>query len=208
LRHISWDEVERGVKDIAQKVREHKWLTIHAVTGVPRGGIVPAAMLAYELNIPYAPTIVDESDMLVMEDIVDTGTTLASLPWKPITAALYMRHSSRCEPVLVHEVVQDESWLVFPWAPNDKHGQRPPYMKLNLHANTHCTMSNTSPPSSVLYTHIKPGDIFDVWDPIGEHMGRYVALALPKEDEDVPGHWTITVLKGVRHTDGRWHYTE
>lgn len=90
---ITWDSMQMYTRQLAQKLLPaEQWKGIIAVS---RGGLVPAAILARELNIRYVDTICissydhehqrelnilkkasgDGEGFLVVDDLVDTGGT-------------------------------------------------------------------------------------------------------------------------------------
>ncbi|MEM8836939.1 MAG: xanthine phosphoribosyltransferase [Pseudomonadota bacterium] len=99
--HVSWEQFHRDTRALTWRLAEGK--TWHAVVAVTRGGLVPAAIVARELNIrrietigvasyhdyknqgesqiikPMADEIVksagDGQDILIVDDLVDTGKT-------------------------------------------------------------------------------------------------------------------------------------
>ncbi len=139
-RFVAWAEVQRDLKLMAEKlVAEGPWAGIVAIT---RGGLVPAAILARELDIrlvdtlcitsydgqvqeeahllkrPAKELIGDGAGWLVAEDVVDTGTTLRlarQLLPQGRFVALYAKHGSEdLVDLHVHEVARDV-WVFFPW---------------------------------------------------------------------------------------------
>lgn len=94
------------------------------VYGIPRGGCVPATIVAALLDLELADTInrLDATDdmpgrhnTLIVDDLVDSGNTLAVLNsqgWR--TDALFRKsHSPTHLAPLAHHLTDD--WLVFPW---------------------------------------------------------------------------------------------
>ncbi|MCL6268506.1 xanthine phosphoribosyltransferase [Sansalvadorimonas sp. 2012CJ34-2] len=134
----SWDELHRDSRSLAQLLLSKKeWKGIIAVT---RGGMIPAAIVARELNIRLIDTLciscydeqhigelrvlkdtmldTDGDGYLVIDDLVDTGTTLRSvrerLPASHI-ATLYVKPAGKeLVDTSVYEFTQ-ETWLRFPW---------------------------------------------------------------------------------------------
>ena len=135
---VSWDQFHRDSKALAWRLLElGPWRGIVAVT---RGGLVPAAIIARELEVRLietasvasyehqtqgavrilsAPTGAgDGTGWLIVEDLVDTGATAkvvrALLP-KAHMAAVYAKPAGK--PLVdsfVTEVSQD-TWIHFPW---------------------------------------------------------------------------------------------
>lgn len=110
------------------------------VIGVPRGGEIPAAMLARALNafdgIPravlrpwdtYRRTDARSTDVLsiFMDDIVDSGKTLKRIKARArkmqlcyLVAAVYCRKGNGCEKdrrLMYGKFVNSNDWIVFPW---------------------------------------------------------------------------------------------
>jgi xanthine phosphoribosyltransferase len=133
---VSWDELHRHSKALAWRLLEiAPWRGIVAVT---RGGLVPAAIVARELDIRLVDTICvasydhqvkgdvqvlkaiagDGAGLLVIDDLVDTGHTARAvrdmLP-KAHLATVYAKPLGRpLVDTFVTEVSQD-TWILFPW---------------------------------------------------------------------------------------------
>jgi xanthine phosphoribosyltransferase len=143
--HISWDQVHRDSKALAWRL-DHQgpgddgnWRAIIAIT---RGGLVPAAVIARELNIRVVDTISvksydhknrtaatvlkqpdpavigDGAGVLVIDDLVDTGRTLEvvrALYPKAHFATVYAKPKGKpLVDTYITEVSQD-TWIYFPW---------------------------------------------------------------------------------------------
>ena len=133
---VSWNELHRDAKALAWRLAEKgPWQGIVAVT---RGGLVPAHIIARELDIRIIDTVCvssyDEQDQrearvlkavsgdgagwLVVDDLVDTGQTgriVRELLPKAHFATVYAKPLGR--PIVdtfVTEVSQD-TWILFPW---------------------------------------------------------------------------------------------
>ena len=138
--NVSWTEVHRDTKHLVRKlIGMGPWVGIVALT---RGGLVPASILAREMEIRVVDTLcistyeeqlkgtvkvlkvperavaVDGEGWLLIDDLVDTGTTAKKareiLP-KCHFAAVYAKPLGL--PVVdtfVSEVAQDV-WVFFPW---------------------------------------------------------------------------------------------
>ena len=133
---ISWDQLHRDSKALAWRLVDIKaWKGIVAIT---RGGLVPASIIARELEIRLVDTIcissydwqkageiqvlksvsLDGGDWLLIDDLVDTGKTAQvardMLPDAHF-ATVYAKPAGR--PVVdtfITEVSQD-TWILFPW---------------------------------------------------------------------------------------------
>lgn len=133
---VTWDELHRHARALAWRLLElGPWQGIIAVT---RGGLVPAAIVARELDIRLVDTVCvasyDETDRgqvvvlkrlagdgagyLIIDDLVDTGHTARvvreMLP-KAHFATIYAKPAGRpLVDTFITEVSQD-TWILFPW---------------------------------------------------------------------------------------------
>ncbi len=138
---VSWDEMHRHAKALAWRLSEKgPWQGLVAVT---RGGLVPAAIVARELDLRLVETICvssyddatnapgdlrllkpvmekigDGRGWLVVDDLADTGRTLTLM--KKLLPAAH-RAAVYAKPAglalvdsYVIEVSQD-TWIYFPW---------------------------------------------------------------------------------------------
>ncbi|MGR4001521.1 MAG: xanthine phosphoribosyltransferase [Alphaproteobacteria bacterium] len=138
---VSWDQMHRDARALAWRlVSAGPWRGIVAIT---RGGLVPAAIVARELELRVIETIgviayhdrerLDAAELLkvpsvarkesgqgwlVVDDLVDTGLTAKvvreQLP-KAHFATVYAKPEGRDSvDSYVTEVSQD-TWIIFPW---------------------------------------------------------------------------------------------
>ena len=133
---VSWEELHRDARALAWRLLEKgPWQGIVAVT---RGGLVPAAVVARELEVRLIDTVCissyddrsqgglevlkgadgDGTGWLIIDDLVDTGVTAravrAMLP-KAHFATVYAKPAGRpLVDTYVTEVSQD-TWILFPW---------------------------------------------------------------------------------------------
>jgi xanthine phosphoribosyltransferase len=133
---VSWDQLHRDAKALTWKLMEQgPWEGIVAIT---RGGLVPAAIIARELEIRLVDTLCivsyswqnqgeasvlkgvegDGQGWLIIDDLVDTGKTAKivrdMLP-KAHFATVYAKPEGKpLVDTFVTEVSQD-TWVLFPW---------------------------------------------------------------------------------------------
>lgn len=134
---ISWDQLHRDSKALSWRLhdKERKYKGIVAIT---RGGMVPAAIIARELEIHYIDTVCIKSydwkeqgepqilkpvegkgeGLLIIDDLVDTGST-AKIVRKMLPeayfATVYAKPAGKpMVDAYVTEVSQD-TWILFPW---------------------------------------------------------------------------------------------
>jgi xanthine phosphoribosyltransferase len=133
---VTWEELHRNAKALAWRLIEKgPWNGIVAIT---RGGLVPAAIVARELEVRLIDTICiasyddrnqgaltilkgvagDGTGWLIIDDLVDTGKTAKTvrdmLP-KAHFATVYAKPAGRpLVDTYITEVSQD-TWILFPW---------------------------------------------------------------------------------------------
>jgi xanthine phosphoribosyltransferase len=133
---ISWQQLHRDSRALAWRLVEmHPWEGIVAIT---RGGLVPASIIARELEIRLVDTVCISSydfqqqgdinvlkspdlkgdDLLLIDDLVDTGQTariVRDLLPSAHFATVYAKPAGRpLVDTFITEVSQD-TWILFPW---------------------------------------------------------------------------------------------
>ncbi|MBI2637359.1 MAG: hypothetical protein HYW88_00525 [Candidatus Sungbacteria bacterium] len=97
----------------------HSIKPFSSVWGPPRGGLPAAVIISYWFDIPlYIHPKIDEEDMLIVDDIADTGETLSRmLPLAQrhftIATLFYHRQSTVVPSIWLREKTTD--WIKFPW---------------------------------------------------------------------------------------------
>ncbi|OJX81781.1 xanthine phosphoribosyltransferase [Magnetospirillum sp. 64-120] len=133
---LSWQDMHRDACTLAAILREKG--PFHGIVAVARGGLVPAAILARELDIKLVETVCissyddrsqgemeilktlaeDGRHWLVVDDLVDSGATAkvvrAMLP-DCHYATLYAKPEGEalCDTHVAR--LEQDVWLVFPW---------------------------------------------------------------------------------------------
>ncbi|MCB8880507.1 xanthine phosphoribosyltransferase [Acidisoma cellulosilytica] len=135
---VTWDQLHRDARALAWRLIDAgPWTGIVAVT---RGGLIPAAIIARELEcrliesvsvetyneesigqpvVTKAPTAAgDGTGFLIIDDLVDTGTTarvVRKLMPKAHFATVYAKPAGKdIVDTFVTEVSQN-TWILFPW---------------------------------------------------------------------------------------------
>ena len=139
---FKFDEINMMSRLIASRAESDNFTH---VLGIARGGLVPATILSYELDLPLITCSVSsyhgternelrinqdiklseftqDSKLLLIDDICDTGETMQWLSNRLTLANV--KHSKACiftktkhTEYLDHYgfVVPDDKWIVFPW---------------------------------------------------------------------------------------------
>jgi xanthine phosphoribosyltransferase len=140
---ISWAELHRDARTLSEMLhRKGPWKGIIAIT---RGGLVPAALVARELDIRLVDTVCvtsyksgeagaaatqqgevnvlkgvpgDGEGYLLIDDLVDTGRTaqvVRKLLPRAYFATLYAKPAGRPVIDLCIKEFKQEKWIHFPW---------------------------------------------------------------------------------------------
>ena len=137
---VSWKEIHRLSKELAKLLKsKNSWDKIVAIT---RGGLIPAAIIAKELDIKIIDTVsiqsydkkrrgklnilkssvANKDTILLIDDIVDTGQT-ASTVRKMFPnahfASLYIKPSGKSLVDSFIKEINQDVWVVFPWEPTE-----------------------------------------------------------------------------------------
>lgn len=140
--YLSWDEIKHWSDILADKIAaDCANLEQATLVAVSRGGLIPAQLIAYKLNIRdvrvmklisyneagireeikdiSTDRLFDGSDVYFIDDLADSGSTVNYIRKKFPTAricTLLMKTCCEKEPdICVRSQMDAESWLVFPW---------------------------------------------------------------------------------------------
>ena len=119
--YLSWKWVDEQLHIIGDKLENIEKLEF--ISGIPRGGLIPAVIMSHAYKIKYisyssAKMLPKDirKNVLVIDDIADTGHTLKEAnDLGFVTGTLALRVGSKSVPQFYGDLIQDDSWLVFPW---------------------------------------------------------------------------------------------
>lgn len=136
--YVSWDDIQMMCRDLAVSIHKDA-PEIDKILAITRGGMFPAGIIARELNIRQIETVsiasYDEqqrhepkilkmcaeqfrSNVLVVDDLADTGTTLRLLQ-KELTnarfATLFVKPQGAGLVNWSAREVPQSTWVRFPW---------------------------------------------------------------------------------------------
>lgn len=134
--NLSWDHLHRDAVALAERLRAKGPFT--GIVAVTRGGMIPAAIVATELDLRLIETVCvssyddraqgeldvlkaasgDGAGWLVIDDLVDSGATArairAMLP-KAHLAAIYAKPAGAATLDTALVALPQSTWVVFPW---------------------------------------------------------------------------------------------
>lgn len=136
--YIRWEEFHQDVKSVCEKIKNSG--TYNKIVAISRGGLLPAGIIAYELDIRnchainIATYIGDEhreldhldnlddvgeinSQTLIVDDLADSGQTFRLLRQEfPKTrfVSIYSKPAGLKEVDIYARELPDQ-WIVFPW---------------------------------------------------------------------------------------------
>jgi len=134
---ISWEQLHRDSRALAWRLLDTEFFK--GIVAVTRGGLVPAAIVARELDIHLVDTVCvssydwkdqrgdvevlkstsgDGDGWLIIDDLVDTGRTakvVREIIPRAHFATVYAKPAGRpLVDTFITEVSQD-TWILFPW---------------------------------------------------------------------------------------------
>lgn len=135
---VTWDQLHRDARALAWRLMERP--AFAGVVAITRGGLIPAAIVARELDVRLIETVCvvtyndetmdepqvtklpaaagDGTGFLIIDDLVDTGATarvVRELLPKAHFATIYAKPAGRAlVDSFITEVSQD-TWILFPW---------------------------------------------------------------------------------------------
>lgn len=110
----TWSEFTQLIEALAKKIASDKYKNIY---GIPRAGLIVAAMLAYRLNLPVIESEHITKDTLIVDEIADSGKTLISMQEKYgcDTAVLHKRLKTVAKPTYFIELLESDDWIKYPY---------------------------------------------------------------------------------------------
>lgn len=120
--YYNWKDIRDVIEQLSLKVKSAENDILY-VTGVPRGGLIPAVMISHNLELKYisyenAVNLPESSRsrVLLVDDICDSGETFKGIQdYNFITSTLFTRYTSVCRPDYSGKEINTDAWLVFPW---------------------------------------------------------------------------------------------
>lgn len=139
---LSWDEIKHWSNRLAEKIASDcSDLSQATLVAVSRGGLIPAQLIAYKLNIRDIRTmklisydennqrgpikdistdrLFDGQNVYIIDDLADSGSTIKYLRQKFPSSRLCTLLQKKCctehPDICARSDIDAKAWLVFPW---------------------------------------------------------------------------------------------
>lgn len=122
-KFITWRVYDGVIKNIVKKIKE-RGITYDAIGTFSRGGYVPAVHIAnlldiqyvYEINAYTTAEIKEMGNLLIVDDITDSGDTLRRYKDLDLDiVCVCVKHSTLIKPSYPAMDIRLDEWAVFPW---------------------------------------------------------------------------------------------
>jgi len=116
------EEFHDLILELIEKIPKNKYKNIFAI---PRGGAIIGVYLSHHLNIPMTinknDSIINPQDTLIVDDLVDTGSTLTKYSKLNFdTAVIYYKPRSIVIPTYYVDECPNNFWIIFNWEKADE----------------------------------------------------------------------------------------
>lgn len=133
--YLDWDDIENLVEKTVIKIKKNNNKKYDLIIGIKNGGIIPAILIARELDIKDIEFITirrnkilnfnkfhkDKKYLLIIDDIYDTGKTFSIVNeyFKRLEygyACLVSRYKiPDNNKIVTGKILNHKKWIVFPW---------------------------------------------------------------------------------------------
>ena len=141
-QYITWEEIKNLSDELATKIQSHcQDIETATLIAVSRGGLVPAQLIAYKLNIRdvrvmklisynennireeikdiSTDRLFDGNNVYIIDDLADSGETIKyirkNFPNSNICTLLKKECCQETPNISTTKVIASKTWLVFPW---------------------------------------------------------------------------------------------
>jgi len=114
---LTWEDIQQDVDTLCKKLQGRKF---QFITGLPRGGLIPAVLISHKLDITYKsfhlPKSIPLNEYLLIDDIADSGETLLDRNYEGfVKATLHYKPHSVVKPDFYAREIPNDLWVVYPW---------------------------------------------------------------------------------------------
>lgn len=111
IEELTHEQFVLAIRELAKQIGKHDFTNLY---GIPRGGMVVAVYLSHYTGIPLTQVLSPDKDVLVVDDICDTGDTIGSLAEDFHTAVIYY-NKKYTDVVPDFWVFEATDFIKFPW---------------------------------------------------------------------------------------------
>lgn len=118
---INYNKYNDYITQLTDLLKDNLDDSIEYVYGPPRGGLPIAAHISYHLNLEYTSKLNIYSNILIVDDIVDSGSTFSKIYQKYsysnmfTFASLFLKPRSIFKPDHYIKLIDNDIWVQFPW---------------------------------------------------------------------------------------------
>jgi hypoxanthine phosphoribosyltransferase len=115
--YVSWKDLEEFIDSLIEEMNKQNFKPT-GVYGIPRGGLIPATLISYKLDIHLLMNA--SKGCLIVDDIADSGRTLLHFTEndtqfnKYFIATMFYHERSIVKPNY-YKFMKNDKWIVFPW---------------------------------------------------------------------------------------------
>jgi hypoxanthine phosphoribosyltransferase len=114
---LTWEDIQNDINTLCEKLQGKKF---QFITGLPRGGLIPAVLISHKLDITYKSLslskAIEEGKYLLIDDIADSGETLIDKKYEGyVKVTLHYKKHSLIKPYYYAREIPNDLWLVYPW---------------------------------------------------------------------------------------------
>ena len=114
---LSWEDIQNDIDTLCNKIQDRKF---QYISGLPRGGLIPAVLISTKLDVTYKSLslskAIEKGKYLLIDDIADSGETLIDKKYEGyIKATLHYKKHSLIKPDYYAREIPNDIWLVYPW---------------------------------------------------------------------------------------------
>ncbi len=110
---VSWKEYVEAVEKLSNKIKRSK-KKYKYIYGVPRGGLIVSVMLSHLLGIPVLLDRKRGGNVLVVDDLVDTGKTIQNYVGCD-SAVVFLKSKPPEMPNFFGKQIKTSLWIRFPY---------------------------------------------------------------------------------------------
>lgn len=126
-KYVQWWEVKEYLYNLVDRLKKDEYFHLDECPGIftfPRGGLILATLLSYEIDKPILMNPVP--GCIIIDDIIDTGITMKKYSdlmneKNYFITAMYVKDNQLAEEAEFQcfcdyfEYVKKDEWIVYPW---------------------------------------------------------------------------------------------